>query len=491
MSLAQRHAEAVSFLPKGRMLIGGEWVQGSTGATMEHCDPSTGLPLPAFATADASDVDAAVRNAAKAFESWRHMPANERRRLLLRIAETIRAHEDELATIMALETGGPVGRPVMGTMADNLEYFAGWADKCAGDLVQVYPRRSLDYVRYEPLGVVAALTPYNVPFLSAVIKLAPALATGNTVVIRPPETGPFGVVRLGELLLDAGLPPGVVNVVLGGPDVGEALVRHPAVSKISFTGGPVVARKILAAAAENLTPAVLELGGKSANIVFEDADLDDPGFAQTVLMVIGTAGQGCVYGTRLLVQESIYSKVVDRVLELAKVGVMGDPLDPRTTIGPVINERAVERILGAVGEGAGGPNARVILGGARAGGELSDGFFVEPTVVVDVDNSSVLAQEEVFGPVLAVTPFSTERQAVELANATRFGLHGYIHTRDLKRAHRVAEDLVVGGVSINAVPPFTPNAPFGGIRGSGYGREGGLAGIMEYVSLKNVNVPLD
>ncbi|KWX57768.1 hypothetical protein ASJ79_10500 [Mycobacterium sp. NAZ190054] len=379
----------------------------------------------------------------------------------------------------------------MGVMADNLEYFAGWADKCAGELVQVYPRRSLDYVRYEPLGVIAALTPYNVPFLSAVIKLAPALATGNTVVIRPPETGPFGVVRIGELLLDAGVPPGVVNVVLGGPDVGEALVRHPSISKISFTGGPVVARKILAAAAENLTPAVLELGGKSANIVFEDADLDDPGFAQTVLMVIGTAGQGCVYGTRLLVQESIYSKVVDRVLELAKVGVMGDPLDSRTTIGPVINERAVERILGAIGGGAGGSDARVILGGARADGELADGFFVEPTVVVDVDNSSVLAQEEVFGPVLAVTPFSTERQAVELANATQFGLHGYIHTRDLKRAHRVAEDLAVGGVSINTVPPFTPNAPFGGVRGSGYGREGGLAGVLEYVSLKNVNVPLD
>lgn len=489
--IQEAHAEAQKILPAPRMLIGGEWVGGSRGAVLEHVDPSTGRPLPPFARAEREDVDAAVKAGRAVFPAWRNLAVDKRRTILLDIARNLRARQNELATIAALESGSPIGRGVIARAADQFEYYAGWVDKFGGEVIKTYPRRGLNYVKYEPLGIIAALITYNGPIVNAAMKLGPALAMGNVMIVRPPEMGPFGMLRMAEIMIEAGLPAGVVSVVTGGPDAADALARHPDIDKISLTGGVVTARKVIQAASDHIKPLVMELGGKSANIVFEDANLDDPGFAQTVLMVIGSSGQGCLYGTRLLVHDSIHDRVVAKVLELSKLPRMGDPLDPSTGIGPVISERASERILGYVDEARADGKARVILGGARAGGELSQGWFVEPTVLVDVDNRSRIAQEEVFGPVLGITRFGSEEEAVALANDTSYGLHAYLHTRDVQRAHRVADDLVAGGVSINSPPPMTPNMPFGGVKQSGFGREGSRAAIEEFVQHKNIYLPLD
>jgi aldehyde dehydrogenase (NAD+) len=325
--------------------------------------------------------------------------------------------------------------------------------------------------------------------LMAAMKAAPALATGNVVVIRPPEAGPFAVIRMGELMIEAGLPPGVVSIVTGGPETADALCRHRGIDKISVTGGLATARKVMQAAAENLKPVIAELGGKSANLIFNDADLDDEGTVTTLMTVLATNGQGCLFPTRLLVQDGVYDRTVEKVAALSRMAVVGDPLNPKTTVGPVINKAATERILGFIEEARG--SARLILGGSRVGGELTEGYFIQPTVFADVDNKSRLAQNEVFGPVMAITRFKTEDEAVALANDTEFGLHAYVHTQDLKRAHRVADELVAGGVSINSFPPLGPVMPFGGIKSSGFGREGGRVALEEFVHHKNIYVPID
>lgn len=484
------HEEARKMLPRSAMLIGGEWsFESSDGKTLEHNDPSTGRPLGTMPYATTEDVDAAVKGARAAFPSWRALAVDKRRGILLAIARTMREHEKELLTIMALECGSPVGRGVVGRIADQFEYYAGWTDKFAGELASTYPRRALNYVKYEPLGVIVALVANNGPMINSAMKLGPALATGNVVIIRAPETGPFGIPRMVELMIEAGLPAGVVSVVTGGPQTAEALTKHPGIDKISLTGGLATARKVMQAAAENLKPVVLELGGKSANIIFEDADIDDVGTRGTLLSVLATNGQICIAPTRLLVHEGIYDRTLEQLVALSKLAVLGDPLDPRTTVGPVSNQASIQRIMSHIDEAR--SHARLLLGGARADGELAEGYFVEPTVFADVDNKSRLAQSEIFGPVLAVIPFKDERHAIEMANDTEFGLHAYLHTRDLKRAHRVADELTAGGVSINSMPVLTPSTPFGGVKSSGFGHEGGRASVEEFIHHKNIYVPLD
>jgi aldehyde dehydrogenase (NAD+) len=320
------------------------------------------------------------------------------------------------------------------------------------------------------------------------MKIAPALAAGNTVVLRTPELGPFAVVRLAHLLRDAGLPAGVLNVLSGGPATAEAIIRHPDVHKVSFTGGPQTASKIMATAAESLTPVCLELGGKSANLIFADADLDAAAQMAAFMSTIASSGQGCLYPTRLLVQSSVYEEVIERLQGVAESPTIGDPLDPRVVMGPVISQGAVERILGYVDEARAG--CRVVAGGDRVEGELGSGYFLRPTVLADVAHDSRLAQEEVFGPVLAVMPFETEEEALAKANDTRYGLAAYLHTRDLARAHRVADELQAGYIGINGFPSMTASAPFGGTKASGFGREGGRAGIEEFVHHKNIQIPL-
>ncbi len=488
--ILENHRLAAKVLPRPAMLIGGKWVDAaSNGAVIEHINPSTGELLGAVPRGTKDEVAAAVEGARAAFPAWRAMAVDKRRGIMLNIARVLRDNADELTTIWALESGSPSGRGVVPRIADQFEYYAGWADKFAGELVSTYPCQALTYVKYEPLGIIAALITYNGPMVNAAMKLGPALATGNVVVLRPPELGPFGVIRMAQLMIEAGLPSGVVSIVTGGGETADALARHPDVDKISLTGGAVTARKVMQAASEHLKPTVMELGGKSANLVFEDADLEDMGTLSTLLAVIGTNGQGCLYPTRLLVQDGIYDRMLGKIAELGKAVVLGDPLDKRTQVGPVISQGAADRIMGHIDEARG--NARLLLGGNRAGGQLANGYFIEPTVFVDLDNKSSLAQNEVFGPVLGVIRFRTEEEAIALANDTTYGLHAYVQTHDLKRAHRVADALTAGGVSINAMPPLTPTMPFGGCKQSGFGREGGRAAVEEFVHHKPIYVALD
>jgi aldehyde dehydrogenase (NAD+) len=309
-------------------------------------------------------------------------------------------------------------------------------------------------------------------------------------VLKASELGPFALTKLVELCTEAGLPDGVLNLVMGGPATGEAIIRHPHVRKVSFTGGPSTAVKVMSVAAESHTPVTLELGGKSANIVFDDADLDAATHMATYMSTIASAGQGCLYPTRLLVHDAVYDDVVALVKGIAESGVIGDPLDPLVTMGPLISGAACERVLGYIDE-AKATGAHLVTGGNRMVGELADGFFIEPTVFAGVDNSSRLAQEEIFGPVLSVIRFHDETEAIRVANDTRFGLAAFVHTRDLARAHRVADELEAGYIGVNCFPPMVATTPFGGTKGSGFGREGGRAGIEEYVHPKNVYVPLD
>jgi aldehyde dehydrogenase (NAD+) len=490
VQIRARHEASAKVLPEPALFIGGERVTAAT-ATMERIDPTTGAVLGRFPVATPADVDRAVRAARQAFPAWRRMPADERRRILYRVARLVEEAEEDFKTLVALETGIPLSRSSVRSAVDYIEYYAGWSDKLAGELVESYPRRALDYVRYEPYGVIGSLIPWNAPVVTACKKLAPALAAGNCVVLKSPEMGPFALMRLAEVFQAAGLPDGVLSVLAGGPEVGEALIRHPDVHKVSFTGGLEIAKRVMALAAESTKPLILELGGKSANIVFSDADLARAAQMSAHMATIASSGQGCLFPTRLLVQDTVYDEVVDRVRAVAQAATIGDPLDPDVMMGPVISERACERILGYVEDAAASGAGRVVAGGARVGGELADGYFVQPTVLADVDNGSRIAQEEIFGPVLCVIRFHDEAEAIRLANDSPFGLAAYVHTSDLVRAHRVVDDLDAGYVSVNSFPAMTATAPFGGMKASGFGREGGRAGIEEFLQPKNVYIPLD
>jgi acyl-CoA reductase-like NAD-dependent aldehyde dehydrogenase len=319
-------------------------------------------------------------------------------------------------------------------------------------------------------------------------KAIPALAAGNTVVAKPPELAPFGAMMFAELAFEAGLPPGVLNVVTGGAAAGDALCRHPGVDKISFTGGAATARSVMRAAAESLTPMALELGGKSANIVFPDADLDLAASVAAMLGAVLLSGQGCALPTRLFAHDDVYDEVVDRVVAQVEAAAVGDALDPAVIMGPVVSAAACDRILGVIDEATATSAGRLATGGRRLDGDLADGYFVAPTVFADVDPSSSLAQREVFGPVLSILRFSGEDEVVDLANGTPYGLAAYLYTADMGRAHRVAKRLESGSVTINAFPSMSPTAPFGGVKQSGFGREGGRAGIDEFLRTKNIVV---
>ena len=491
MTIVDTHQAAAKLLPESALYIGGERVTTSSLGHIERVDPTTGLALASFPLAGAVEVDMAVQAARKAFPAWKRMPADQRRKIFFRIARLLEESNEELKTILALETGYPVSKTNVNAAVDCFEYYGGWADKLAGELVHTYPRRALDYVKYEPYGVVGALISWNAPLVTSAKKIAPALAAGNCVILKSPEFGPFAPMRLAQICEEAGLPDGVLSVLAGGVEAGEAIIRHPHVRKVSFTGGPPVAKRVMAVAAESVTPVLLELGGKSANIVFEDADLDSASQMAAFMGTIASAGQGCLYPTRLLVQDSVYDEVVARVQAVAESPTLGDPLDPDVTMGPVIGESACARILGYVDDAKATGSGRLLTGGNRRGGELANGFFIEPTVFVDVDNNSRIAQEEVFGPVLSVIRFRDEQEAVQLANDSQFGLAAYVHTKDLVRAHRVVDDLEAGFIGVNSFPAMPASAPFGGIKQSGFGHEGGRVGIEEFFHQKNVYIPLD
>jgi len=471
------------------MWIGGERVESGSRGELSHTNPSTGKVLGSFPAGGADEVDRAIRAARAALPAWSARHPVERRDILLRAAQLIRERSEELAKVASHETGGVYSPQQFVGATEQLTYYAGWADKIEGGVTPMGPG-VFNYTTHEPYGVIAAITSWNGPVISALMKLGPALAAGNCVIIKPPELGPFATLVMARIFADAGLPNGVLNVVLGGPEAAQALVTDPRIGKISFTGGLPTARHILRAAADNATPVVTELGGKSANLVFADADLDQAAGMAAMMGCLAHAGQGCLFPTRLLVEDSIYDAMAEKVLAIVRATPVGDPFTPGVVSGPVISEAAADRIMGRIEDARTGGDGKLLTGGERMGGELADGFFIKPTVFGEVDNRSRLAQEEVFGPVLSMIRFKDEEDAIEKANDTAYGLAGYVHTTNLARAHRVAGRLEAGYIGVNAFPPMPVQAPFGGYKQSGSGREGGRPGIEEYLRLKNVYMAL-
>lgn len=476
------------------MLIDGTWETRGCAGEFEHVYPATGRAHRVFPAAGADDVQRAIESARRALVAWRGTSAARRRGMLTSLGAALTAAIPELDAISALERGAPLsggGPSGASSMAGPaFEYAAGWIDRLAGTTVPIRLDEVFDYTISEPVGVVAVLPSWNGPLWSVAVAVAPALAAGCTVILKAPEQAPFSCMHFGRICDQVGIPAGVVNVLTGGPEVGAMLVSDQGIDKIHFTGGTGTARKIQAAAAEALTPMVLELGGKSANLVFPDADLDRA-VANAAGWVTRNAGQSCSGPSRLLVHQAIFDEMIDRVSAYLERVVVGDPFDLATTMGPLISAAACERILGAVQDACANSGAKLLCGGERPGGALADGFFMTPTVLIDVDNGSPIAQQELFGPVTTLTRFATEEEAITLANGSRYGLAGYVHTRDISRALRVASKLEAGGIGINGgSAPAGYMAPFGGFKDSGHGLEGGQWGLNEFLRTKNVMVLL-
>lgn len=480
LMLAPMYHPAREAYPDTGLLIGDDRISGGGGGLWTHTYPGTGEVTRALSLAGPNEIDAAVVAARRALVDWKAVSANQRRAFMLKLADLIDANGVEIERLSVAENGMLLTKTALFRRgaADYLRYYAGWADKIGGDVVTTWPLPAFDYAQYEPYGVVAIILPWNVPVASFGQIVAGALAAGNTIILKPSELAPFTSLRFGELALEAGFPAGVLNVVPAGSEASEALVRHPGVDKIHFTGSGDTARKIVASA--GLKPVGLELGGKSARIVFEDADVE-AAVEAAVASFTGHAGQGCLLGTRMLVESSRYDEVVERVQGEMESLIVGDPYDPRVRLGPVINEASRERILDAV-DRAERAGSKLVCGGRPVDGP---GYYLEPTLFANVDNRSQLAQEEIFGPVLGITPFDDEAQAIGIANDSRFGLGAYLHTNDLRRAHRVAGALEVGNIWVNGYHS-SASMPFGGTKDSGFGRVGGLAGLHEFLRVKNV-----
>ncbi|HYB80091.1 MAG TPA: aldehyde dehydrogenase family protein [Mycobacterium sp.] len=483
--------QAEELLHPGRMLIGDEWLAEGSGGQHIHINPSTGRPQPPIPLAGVAEVNLAVAAARSTYPTWRATPPDARRDAMLRLAGLIGDHLDELATLVTLENGSPRRNSVSGPRmaVDNFTYYAGWVDKTGGDVIPTWPAPALDYTLMEPYGVIGVIIPWNAVMHNIGQVLGAALAAGNCVVLKAPELAPFAALRFGELVLEAGIPPGIVNVLPGGAECGQTMVAHLGIDKIHFIGSGNTAQQIMTSAAQTLKPVTFELGGKSANVVFADADLQSAA-VYSAFLSMANAGQGCLLPTRLLVEDAVYEQVVDMVVGFAKSIPIGDPFNEGTMLGPVISAAACERILGVIERARSDGSGRLLTGGGRAGGELAAGYFVEPTVFGDVDNASDLAQKEIFGPVLSVIRFRDETEAIALANATQYGLAAYVHTNDLRRAHRVAAALEAGSVYVNAFTGVPAGAPFGGVKQSGFGRMGGRYGLEDFLRPKNVYIPL-
>ncbi len=475
-----------------RLFIGGEFVDAVDGTTIDVHNPHDGSLLAQVAEARAADVDRAVEAAQEAFPAWSSMPAADRGRLLARLADAVEAHAEELARLESTDTGHPLKDStvldVPRTVA-SFRYFAGMADKYQGSVVPV-EAGFLNYVTREPLGVVGQIVPWNFPLMFVSWKLGPALAAGNTVVMKPSEIVPLSTLRVCELMDEVGFPPGVVNVVPGyGHTAGARIAEHPDIAKVSFTGSTATGRAIVEASAGNLKRLQLELGGKGANVVFGDADLD-AAINGSAFAIFHNQGQACIAGSRLLLHESIAEEFTTRFVDLAASIRLGDPLAPGTEMGPLTSPTHRDRVLSYVkiARDEGGE----ILTGGRAPDDpaLAAGCYVEPTVV-RAEPGDRVCQEEVFGPFVTVTTFSDEAEAIEMINGTDYGLGGGLWTRDLSRAHRVAAEFRSGMVWVNCYKRANPGSPFGGVGRSGYGREMGFEVMHEYTEAKSVWVNVD
>jgi aldehyde dehydrogenase (NAD+) len=484
-------------LGDGRMLIGGEWVAAAAGATWSHVHPATGERVASFPVAGASDVDLAVRAARRAFDEgpWPRTRAGERGRVMRAIADRIREHGDELLKLQALDNSVPLSFGEIyvtsaAFVADVFDHHAGWADKLAGETLPPYQGGDhLVLTLREPVGVVGAVIPWNAPLPLFAQKVAPALAAGCTIVLKPSEYATFAVLRLARLIEEAGLPPGVLNVVTGpGEPTGDALISHPMVDKLSFTGSRAVGRKVMTAAARDCKRVSLELGGKSPAVVFGDADVGTAAAVTMGTVTLGLSGQVCAAQTRALVHRDAAEEFLATAQMIAGMVSYGNPFDPEVTSAPLINPRQLDRVLGLIASGQ-EEGARLVFGGTREAGDLATGNFVTPTLFADVSNDMSIAREEIFGPVLSVIPFTDEEEAVRLANDTQYGLAATVWTSDVRRAMRMTRAIRAGTVGINGYQ-LEPNSPFGGFRQSGMGREGGRAAVESYTELKTVLLPL-
>jgi aldehyde dehydrogenase (NAD+) len=484
---------ATTAIEPKRLLINNEWRASASGTTMEVVNPATEEVIAEVAAADATDVDAAVRAARAALDGpWGTLSARERGRLVGKLADRLLERLDEVARLETLHNGKPISESrqiEIPAAAECFEYFAGWADKVMGETIPVRGNY-LTYTLREPIGVVAAIVPWNFPLLLAAWKVAPALACGNTVILKPASQTPLTALALGEIAIEVGLPPGVLNVVTGpGSKVGQAIVEHPGIDKVAFTGDTSTGKAIMRSAADTLKKITLELGGKSPNIVLADADLEAAIRGATIGIFYGK-GEVCAAGSRLLVDRAIKSEFIDKLAARARKMVPGDPLDPKTRFGAISSKKQLETVLKYIEAGR-TEGASLVAGGERADIGTGKGYFVQPTVFADVQPEMTIAREEIFGPVLAAIEFADLDEALAKANDSPYGLAAGVWTRDIKKAHYVARKLQAGTVWINTYNVYDTAAPFGGYKQSGFGREMSAHALEHYTQVKSVWVDLN
>jgi len=474
-----------------RLLINNEWVPSESGKTFSTFNPATGEELAQISEADAADVDKAVKVARNAFERgpWRKTNASERGRLLNRLADLVEQNADELAILETLDNGMPLTvarHAAVPLIVGHFRYFAGWADKNHGKTIPINGDYFC-YTRHEPVGVVGQITPWNFPLLMYGMKLGPALSMGNTVVLKPAEQTPLTALRLGELIIEAGFPPGVVNILPGyGPTAGAAIANHMDIDKVAFTGSGEVGHLIMEAAGRsNLKRVSLELGGKSPNIVFADADMDQA-IEGSHFALFFNQGQACCAGSRLFVEDKVYDEFVDKSVARASRRTVGDPFDATTEQGPQIDSIQFDKVMSYIDSGK-CEGAELLTGGKRVGDR---GYFIEPTVFANVKDEMKIAREEIFGPVMSIIKFHDIDEVVERANNTTYGLAAGVWTRDIGKAHAIANNVRAGTVWINCFDVFDAAAPFGGFKQSGIGREMGEYALQQYTEVKTVTVML-
>jgi len=472
----------------GRLLIDGQWVDGSK--QIAAINPATEEVLTQVSEASSADVDRAVEAARKAFEDysgpWRKMSASERGRMIWKIADLLEKNLEELAELETVNNGKPIfeSRYVDIPMTiDVLRYYAGWATKIHGETTNTF-ENAFTYTLREPVGVVGLIVPWNFPLLLASWKLGPALACGNTVILKPAEQTPLTALRFGELAIEAGLPAGVLNILTGGPETGKAIVRHPGIDKIAFTGSTAVGKEIMRGAADTLKRVTLELGGKSPNIVFADSDIDSA-VKGAITGIFYGKGECCNAGSRLFVEKKVQDEFLEKLLGRVKKLQPADPLDPKTRLGAVVSQEQMQTVLGYIEAGK-KEGAKLIAGGNRASVDGGKGYFLEPTIFSGVRNDMKIAQEEIFGPVLATLAFDDVDEVIDLANRNPYGLAAAVWTRDINKANIVSRRLRAGLVWINTYGLMDAAMPFGGFKSSGFGRELGMHAIEHYTELKSV-----